>query len=245
MKTKFYYLFALISVGYLFLISCKKESDSADTTPIPTPTPTELFREGAGVTDVNGNTYRTVIINVSSAKSATAVEQEWMAENLKATSYASGTTIDPSLMTVCNGDSSTVNNFGYLYTWEAAMNNSIVLGSQGACPNGWHVPTVEEYNTLMTKLGGGLAAGEKMTAPDTAYWNAEAIAAATNAGGFNARGGGWKSSGMYFHFKNVAEFWTSVEAGTSARLVQVSGRGANNAYSGDKSMYNSCRCIKN
>lgn len=41
---------------------------------------TQLFTPGSGVTDIDGNTYQTIVIN----------GQEWMAENLKTSKYANG-----------------------------------------------------------------------------------------------------------------------------------------------------------
>ena len=43
--------------------------------------------------------------------------------------------------------------YGRLYRYEAAFN---------ACPEGWHVPTVQEWNSLINFLGGPEIAGGKM-----------------------------------------------------------------------------------
>lgn len=39
-------------------------------------------------------------------------------------------------------------NYGGLYTWYEAMNYRDNEGGQGICPEGWHIPTFEEWNTL-------------------------------------------------------------------------------------------------
>lgn len=231
--------FLFLLVLFVSLLSCKKD-DPDNTTPSDS-----LYTEGGGVTDVDGNTYKTIIITASATKSFSA-QQEWMAENLKATKYADGTEIDPFQMAVCNGDSSTISKLGYLYSWNALMNNSNVAGSQGACPNGWHVPTVEEYSTLINNLGGAAVAGKKMKSEDANYWIT--VETADNTSGFNALGGGFYMSGMYFHYKNVAKFWTSTEEGANGREVQIEGDGPGmfNSYGSSKTVVrSSCRCIKN
>ena len=35
---------------------------------------------------------------------------------------------------------------GVLYNWPAAMNESVESGAQGACPEGWYLPTDEDWN---------------------------------------------------------------------------------------------------
>lgn len=44
------------------------------------------------------------------------------------------------------------NNQGALYTWEAAMNDSTVEGTQGICPVGWRVPTDSDWFSLELNL---------------------------------------------------------------------------------------------
>ncbi len=114
---------------------------------------------GQGVTDIDGNTYRTVIIG----------NQTWMAENLKATKYGDGTTIPHVTDEVAwhnLGDNNTdkaycfYNNdeslgYGALYTYAAAVNGTPQSGNnhvQGVCPDGWHVPSDTEWTELENYL---------------------------------------------------------------------------------------------
>lgn len=93
---------------------------------------------GAGVTDIDGNTYNTVIIGT----------QEWMSENLKTSSFANGETIPNEtdyINTWYNLSSSAWIHFdndieyeepyGKLYNWYA------VNDSRKLCPTGWNIPT--------------------------------------------------------------------------------------------------------
>ncbi|HNS18343.1 MAG TPA: FISUMP domain-containing protein [Bacteroidales bacterium] len=97
---------------------------------------------GAGVTDVDGNSYVTVIIG----------DQEWMAENLKTTLYRDstpiGTTwyIDQDAYCWYMDNSNYKNAYGGLYNWFAATN------SHGLCPQGWRVPFDSDWEQLIHYL---------------------------------------------------------------------------------------------
>ena len=111
------------------------------------------------VTDIDNNVYNIVTIG----------DQIWMAENLKTTRYADGSEI-PNVTNEVNwlelGDNNTdkaycfynnqtemFNAYGALYTWAAAMNGALSSNEtpsqiQGACPNGWHLPSDDEWTAL-------------------------------------------------------------------------------------------------
>lgn len=101
----------------------------------------------------DGQTYRTVVIGT----------QNWMAENL----HYGGENASEELATnmagenLCpSGDEEYCEKAGYVYSWTAAMNISPIyqtraVGSipideehQGICPEGWHIPTLDEWGTL-------------------------------------------------------------------------------------------------
>jgi len=52
--------------------------------------------------------------------------------------------------------------YGGLYQWDEAMQYSDVQSSQGICPDGWHIPSHEEWVELSQFLGGWQHAGQKM-----------------------------------------------------------------------------------
>jgi uncharacterized protein (TIGR02145 family) len=245
MKNSFLALVCL----FLVLASCKKEeTPEPDPTPI-NPTTTLSYRPGAGVTDVDGNNYKTVIIKFSTSTNKNIVEQEWMMENLRTKKNPDGSEIDPffvTKMSYCNNDSTTVDSLGILYTWDALMNNTTVASSQGVCPNGWHIPTIGEFNTLINGLGGNATAGKKMKSTNATYWND--ITKSDNTSGFNAQGTGWAmGQGMVVHYLNATMFWTSTEDGSDAKIIQLNSHevGVFNQYGSSKSTKVSCRCIKN
>ena len=103
------------------------------------------------VKDYDGNEYHTVRIG----------SQCWTKENLRSTHYADGTAVPKDSTNSASGtdpyyyDYSTsgipLEQRGLLYNWPAAMNSAAAEGSpkvQGICPNGWHLPDVDEWNQL-------------------------------------------------------------------------------------------------
>ena len=95
------------------------------------------------VTDVDNNEYAVVEINGKC----------WMAENMRATHYANG----DAIITVSNTNAATYNpgndpnnvaQYGLLYNWYAATRNQSGSNVQGICPNGWHIPTNDEWNSI-------------------------------------------------------------------------------------------------
>jgi uncharacterized protein (TIGR02145 family) len=89
-------------------------------------------------------------------------------------------------------------NYGVLYNFEAA---------QTACPPGWHLPTIDEWQTL--KANSGLQPGKRLKS--TSEWHENGNG--ENTSGFNARPSG-EAYGPGFGFSDLgrfAFFWTSTQ----------------------------------
>lgn len=74
----------------------------------------------------------------------------WTDKNMRAEHYANHSDI-PDVMTypsTSHPASYIVENFGHLYTWNAATQYNTAAG-QGICPTGWHIPTEEEMTYVM------------------------------------------------------------------------------------------------
>jgi len=76
-------------------------------------------------------------------------DQIWMAENLNYDNGCSSVVwVDNTDVGWCGcygNNFSNCNTYGLLYQWSAVMNGSIVEGSQGLCPDGWHLPGDAEF----------------------------------------------------------------------------------------------------
>ena len=87
--------------------------------------------------------------------------------------------------------------YGVLYSWSAAQN---------ACPPGWHIPSDEEWATLVNYLGGDSVAGGKLKA--TTGWD-QPNTGATNSSGFSGFPGGYYGGGVYDTYGYRGFWWTS------------------------------------
>lgn len=147
---------------------------------------------GAGVTDIDGNSYGSVIIG----------NQEWMSENLRVTKYNDGTSIanitdgtawgNDTQGAWCYYDNDANNNadFGKLYNGYVTDNGN----SKNVCPVGWHVPIRAEYNELISYLGDTAVAGGKLKESGNTHWLSPS--AGTNTSGFTGLPGGLRSVPM-------------------------------------------------
>jgi uncharacterized protein (TIGR02145 family) len=201
-----------IAIGLMLTYCCKEEDNTPET---------------GTVTDIDGNTYKTVKIG----------DQWWMAVNLKVTHYRNGdsipnytdntqwTTLDTIAYCNYNNDPGNVNLYGRLYNWFA------VTDSRNIAPMGWHVATNDEWITLITFLGGEITAGDELDNYD-----------------FNTHPGGYRdyANGSYQGIDSWGSWWTSTEYdANSAWGVSVStdgpwmGRGSD-----DKHLGSSVRCVK-
>jgi len=195
------------------------------------------------VSDVNGNSYPTIVIGT----------QTWMAANLKTTSYRNGNAIpttSPATQDVSSGtpkyqwsyagNDGNVATYGRLYTWYA------VVDSRGVCPTGWSIPTYDEWTTLSDYLGGLDAAGGKLKETGTAHWTTPNTKA-TNETGFTGGPGGYR--GMYGPFNNIGSggFWWGTEYDETRAwygYLSYDNGGFDVSPNGYKSRALSVRCIK-
>lgn len=180
------------------------------------------FSEDSGTFTDNrdNNTYKWVKIGT----------QIWMAENLKATKYADGTSIlhitdnaawsnlgdNNADKAYCFYNNNESLGYGVLYTYAAAVNGTPYDGTnhvQGVCPDGWHVPSDVELTELTDYLGGRSVAGGKLKETGITHWNSP-NEGATNESGFTALPGGFRESrlsGLFFDEGNGGYWWSGTE----------------------------------
>ena len=77
---------------------------------------------------------------------------------------------------------------------------------------GWHVPTIEEWDTLSTALGGEFEAGGKLKQSGYCAWFAPNVGA-TNSSGFNAVASGVRiADGTFIKMGIFATWWSATPA---------------------------------
>jgi uncharacterized protein (TIGR02145 family) len=160
-----------------------------------------------------------------------------MAENLKTVRYRNGDFIT-AIFSDTEWESTTTGGYG---VYENVTANRVVYGplynwyavtdARGLCPAGWHVPSDEEWTTLVTELdpltcdsciGGAhsLVAGGAMKS--TGYlgeglglWAFPNVAA-TNSSGFNGHPGGIRFNLGYGGIEFFGYWWSTTEGSSTA-----------------------------
>jgi uncharacterized protein (TIGR02145 family) len=185
-----------------------------------------ITNPGAGVT-FNGYTYASIVLGNG---------QEWMAENLRTTSYANGDPI-PNVTDAnqwgnltsgawvhYNNDSQYENPYGKLYNWYS------VVDTRNVCPTGWHVPSDTEYTFLSAYLGGESVAGGKMKSTGTQYWQSPNTDA-TNESGFSGLPGDYRDiSGSFGDGGIEGYWWSSTEYDTGSAWDRSLHHNSDNAW---------------
>ena len=196
MKMQVKIMFALIAVFAMVSIAAPQETmkDSRD-----------------------GKTYKTIKIG----------SQTWMAENLNYKMKGS----------YCYKDkSANCTKYGRLYTWAAAMDSAGTWSTngkgcgylkiclpiypvRGVCPEGWHLPTQSDWNTLFTAVGGVQDEdyayrwnGAGTVLKSTSGWNEYEGITNEDSFGFSALPAGYRNRfGDYYDEGRHADFWSSTE----------------------------------
>ncbi len=177
----------------------------------------EMFGADSTMTDSrDGQIYKIVKIG----------DQIWMAENLNFE-------VDSSY---CYNDSAKYcTKYGRLYSWVAANR---------ACPDGWHLPTIDEFETLLATVGKQSIAGKKLKS--ASGWNNDGNG--TDDFGFTALPAGiWYGKDKYYNYEgHHANFWSSIKNGSdSADYVNMFyGYDSVHVFVHDKNDGMSVRCLK-
>lgn len=205
------------------------------------------------VTDIEGNVYATVQIG----------NQIWMAENLRSTRYNNNTAIPQVTDSVAwmaltspaytwYRNNAANKPLGALYTWYTVATGNL-------CPEGWHVPTNAEFQTMEVVAGvpvdsveiwgwRGRNVGTKLKA--TSGWT---VNTGTNELGFSAIGAGYRAwaNGEFRGRNEITYFWSSTDDAINAKPTvayyrRLDGR-THYIYKSTtgKASGKSIRCVKN
>lgn len=187
------------------------------------------------VVDYDGNVYNTVRVACHC----------WTKENLRPVHYSDGDDIPYAVIYNAPGYSDTVanlDNYGRLYDWYSALNlpegyTGVIADSiQGICPEGWHIPTSEEWADLSAYSASSLKTENLWIVPGT------------NETQFSAVPGGYSWGETYFYnMTGNAYYWAAREynSGNGEAYQFTYSCDYGNGIDSPKNYGYSVRCIKN
>ena len=175
--------------------------------------------ETSTVTDVDGNVYKTVKIG----------SQWWMAENLSVTRFNDGSALD--FFPLNDADTLWANTVNPSYTFFAdsllgkLYNFQVVESTQNIAPEGWHVPTDEDWKILEREIGmsmsesnalgwRGTNEANKLVMKCSQGWPSGTALFGTDEYGFAAKAGGCRLfNGQWNSQGNTTFWWTASSNG--------------------------------
>ncbi|HMT30687.1 MAG TPA: fibrobacter succinogenes major paralogous domain-containing protein [Bacteroidia bacterium] len=204
-----YFLLVLFLFTNLVLFNSCEEKDDDDP----------VLPETGTMTDIDGNVYTTVKIG----------NQWWMSENLKVTRYRNGFSI-PNITDsvdwvnqssggycIYDNDNGNTPPPGFLYNFYAVAN------AGNLAPEGWHIPTDDEWKQLERTLGMSQQASDqlawrgtdqanKLRSNSSDEWSTYGDIFSTNESGFTALAGSCRLANSYWGdpgLKSTGFWWTS------------------------------------
>lgn len=168
--------------------------------------------------DRDGQTYKTVEI----CDEDKLLCQTWMAENLNY-DYNVGT----AKSTCYENEQDSCSKYGRLYSWSAAMDSAAMFSEngegcgfygytcrprgsiRGVCPDGWHLPSQTEWDTLFAAVGESTSS--TMFKSLTGWESYSGVPAGSDVYGFSALPAGYWNyyNGNFEHVGQYAVFWSS------------------------------------
>ncbi|MFA9219727.1 MAG: fibrobacter succinogenes major paralogous domain-containing protein [Sediminibacterium sp.] len=192
-------LTAAVVVGVCFT-GCQEEE-----------TPVRVIETGT-VTDIDGHVYKTVKIG----------NQWWMAENLAVSRFNDGSDLTYIETTSMDSTWSNTPNASYTFINDGLYGNlynfSVVENTRNIAPEGWHIPTDEEWLMLEEEIGmsadetqslgwRGNKEAEKLTSLYSEGWPGGAALFGTDEFGFNAKPGGCRVFNGETNYQGNLTFW--------------------------------------
>ena len=185
--------------------------------------------------------------------------QIWMAENLN---YDYNRNTAKSYCFI--NDAANCSTYGRLYTWAAAMDSATVFSDdgkgcgyeetctaadtvRGVCPEGWHLPSSDEWNSLKTyvaeKISGGTdSVGYALKAKNGWSDNGNG----SDAFGFGALPAGGRDYDGSYYVQCYTDFWSSTEGRSNLAYFWRLSYGSTDLYTDfdSKNAALSVRCVK-
>jgi uncharacterized protein (TIGR02145 family) len=169
---------------------------------------------GIPTVSYGGKIYRTVQIGT----------QCWFKDNLNVGTMIPSTqdqTNNNIIEKYClNNLESNCDIFGGMYNWSEMVKyqngatntknwSPVPTGNvQGICPDGWHIPTYDEWNVLVTYLGGNAVAGGKLKETSLNHWDAPNRNASNSSLFTGLAGGDRWTNGTFANYRKYVSYWT-------------------------------------
>ena len=112
--------------------------------------------------------------------------------------------------------------YGPLYNWATVKDCNV-------CPTGWHIPSQDEWNTVLRFWYGkngvnpgaeGLTyAAYQLREEGDVYWSNNQKA--TNSTGFSARPGGWLWNGKFYYLGSRTAWWAPRNNNTTPIMTKI------------------------
>ena len=172
--------------------------------------------------------YTSIISQTRVASTSVKIcNQIWAIKNLDVSTYSDGTQI-PQITSeeewsglttgawcYYNNDPENGEVYGKLYNWyavagiydEASASNPALR--KKLAPKGWHIPTKDEWTTLIKCLGYNEAASKLKESGNKHWVCTEYTKKSTNGSGFSAIPGGFRDNNRYYHLGRTGYWWSS------------------------------------
>lgn len=191
------------------------------------------------LTDIDGNLYNVIQIGSNC----------WTTKNLTVSHYRNGDVI-PQIQDQqqwaaattgawCYYENETSNGtvYGKLYNWYA------VTDVRGLAPEGYHIPSEAEFDSLIQAAGTNNTAGPNLSG--TTGWT-DPLQQPTNSTGFSALPAGFRIAQFYANINSTALFWSTTPASATAHATSLNITFANSAFTQPREYFTgmSVRCVK-
>ena len=203
------------------------------------------FEYGTMTDERDGKVYRTTVIDGVT----------WMAENLNFADKNISHNLEGNMWTNKNAPDGEI--AGRYYTWSAAMDTAAYdcgeglrcsisdVNRKGICPEGWHIPRLEEWKNLLSTIE-ELGNRQKILRSKTGWDRSNN---GTDAIGFSAFPVGYNQGGSFYGDGYYAVFWTATQGGdgyTSGYYFYISNSNGAASYGTlNKGRGHPVRCVKN
>ena len=188
----------------------------------------------------------------SASTEVTIGTQVWMTKNLDVATFRNGDPIpeattegdwkayasaEEAAWCYYDNDPKNGKKYGKLYNWYA------VNDPRGLAPNGWHLPSEDEWTVLVDYLGGEEKAGAKLKSK--IGWTEDGNG--TNSSGFSGLPGGNRFvSGSFYGIGDYGYWWSATEFNTIFAYSRVLSRDSGDLKRVDASKARglSVRCLR-